>query len=82
VLGACVALEQPYWAGMHPILSQTVKSVRLIWPDERPAFLSSGMARRTSTVPSIRHEPGFVPAPVAAGGRQVQHLMVIDGGKS
>ena len=82
VLGACVALEQPYWAGMHPILSQTVKSVRLIWPDERPAFLSSSMVRRTSTVPSIRHEAGFVPASVAGSGRQVQHLMVIDGGKS
>ncbi len=82
VLGACVALEQPYWAGMHPILSQTVKSVRLIWPDERPAFLSSSMVRRTSTVPNIRHEAGFVPASVAGNGRQVQHLMVIDGGKS
>ncbi|WP_029058754.1 PAS domain-containing protein [Stappia stellulata] len=82
VLGACVALEQPYWAGMHPILSQTVKSVRLIWPDERPAFLSTNTARATSTVPNIGQTPGFVPASIANGGRQVQHLMVIDGGKS
>ncbi|MCA1300052.1 PAS domain-containing protein [Stappia indica] len=85
VLGSCVALEQPYWAGMHPILSQTIKSVRLLWPDERPAFLST--AAPQSRLP----RSGIVPAVTAAeaasamlptfGARQVQHLTVIDGGK-
>lgn len=86
VLGSCVALEQPYWAGMHPILSQTVKSVRLIWPDERPAFLSMRGNVATSPVPQLgRHSSAIqaiTPLPVAANARQVQHLTVIEGGKS
>lgn len=79
VLGSCVALQQPYWAGLHPILSQSIKSVRLLWPDEKPAFLSSGI---TSSVPAVADHQF---PPLAAGafteGRQVGHLRVLDGGK-
>ncbi|WP_417769499.1 PAS domain-containing protein [Stappia sp.] len=86
VLGSCVALEQPYWAGMHPILSQTVKSVRLIWPDERPAFLDTRSNVATSPVPQLGRHSSAIPAvtalPLAANARQVQHLTVIEGGKS
>lgn len=86
VLGACVALEQPYWAGMHPILSQTIKSVRLIWPDERPAFLRPQARTATSPVPRFGREPAAVhspaPLPLLAEARRVQHLMVIEGGKN
>ncbi|MHC5653000.1 PAS domain-containing protein [Stappia sp.] len=87
VLGSCVALEQPYWAGMHPILSQTIKSVRLLWPDERPSFLgmrTAQVATAASSVPQIRRAPlpaSASPFPVA-GARQVQHLTVIEGGKN
>lgn len=87
VLGACVALEQPYWAGMHPILSQTIKSVRLIWPDERPAFLRPQPRGSVSTVPRFGRQPSLLqaappPMQVLADARRVQHLMVIEGGKS
>ncbi len=86
VLGSCVALEQPYWAGMHPILSQTVKSVRLIWPDERPAFLGTHGNAATSPVPQLGRKPSVVqaiaPVPQAANARRVQHLTVIEGGRS
>lgn len=86
VLGACVALEQPYWAGMHPILSQTIKSVRLIWPDERPTFLRPQARTATSLVPQFGREPAAIrssaPLPLLAEARRVQHLMVIEGGKN
>ncbi|WP_186396276.1 PAS domain-containing protein [Stappia sp. TSB10GB4] len=86
VLGACVALEQPYWAGMHPILSQTIKSVRLIWPDERPTFLRPQARTATSPVPQFGREPAVIrssaPLPLLAEARRVQHLMVIEGGKN
>ncbi|WP_186386411.1 MULTISPECIES: PAS domain-containing protein [unclassified Stappia] len=86
VLGACVALEQPYWAGMHPILSQTIKSVRLIWPDERPTFLRPQARTATSPVPQFGREPAAIrssaPLPLLAEARRVQHLMVIEGGKN
>ncbi|NRG18121.1 PAS domain-containing protein [Rhizobiales bacterium] len=77
VLGSCVALQQPYWAGLHPILSQSIKSVRLLWPNEKPAFLSSGL---TSSVPAAG-EHQYAAAGVVPGGRQVGHLTVLDGGK-
>lgn len=79
VLGSCVALQQPYWAGLHPILSQSIKSVRLLWPDDKPAFLSSGL---TSSVPAVgEHQYAAATAGAVAGGRQVGHLTVLDGGK-
>ncbi|MXN63828.1 PAS domain-containing protein [Stappia sp. GBMRC 2046] len=79
VLGSCVALQQPYWAGLHPILSQSIKSVRLLWPDEKPAFLSSGL---TSSVPAVGdHQYPPLATSTVAGGRQVGHLTVLDGGK-
>lgn len=87
VLGSCVALEQPYWSGMHPILSQGIKSVRLLWPDERPSFLDLRGTAAASPVPQIRRSmasvsPAAHAAHAVAGARKVQHLMVIEGGKS
>lgn len=42
IIGSLVPMQDPYWIGIHPILSQTVTSLRLIWPDERPSFLRRG----------------------------------------
>ncbi len=75
ILGSCAPLESPYWAGMHPILSQSVKSVRLLWPDERPVFLQGGSRNRGLPFDEVGL-PGVIGA-----GRQVGHLTVFEGGK-
>ena len=42
IIGSLAPMEDPYWIGIHPILSQSITSLRLIWPDERPHFLLRG----------------------------------------
>ena len=39
VLGSVAALERPYWLGSDPVVSQSIASLRLIWPDEAPTFM-------------------------------------------
>ncbi|MBB5754414.1 PAS domain-containing protein [Prosthecomicrobium pneumaticum] len=70
ILGLLVALESPYWAGLRPLTRLGVTSVRLLWPDERPAFLAAPPAARPQTQPS----------PAAAELRRAR-LIVLEGGK-
>jgi hypothetical protein len=72
VLGSLAPTERAYWIGSEPMTSQSVTSLRLIWPDERPHFM-----RRASDRP----QP---PAPIAIpidNRRRRGHLFVLDGGK-
>jgi hypothetical protein len=39
ILGCFAPMDQPYWLGLHPVVRQPLQSLRLIWPDEKPAFL-------------------------------------------
>ena len=39
LLGVTVPVDQPYWLGVHPIMRHRVTAMRLIWPDEQPAFM-------------------------------------------
>lgn len=39
LLGVAVPSDQPYWLGVHPVMRHRVTSMRLIWPDEQPAFM-------------------------------------------
>ncbi|MTH99414.1 PAS domain-containing protein [Roseibium sp. RKSG952] len=84
VLGCCSPMTRPYWMGLHPLLKQSITSLRLIWPDERPHHLRSDtvvspvVPRKKSedvATPSSSHMP---PCPV----RQVGHLTVYAGGKA
>ncbi len=77
VLGSCAALDRPYWLGSEPIVSQSIASLRLIWPDEAPTFMRrhSDRARGAAAAPVPP-----VPLPVA-GSRRHGHLFVLDGGK-
>lgn len=71
VLGLMVPIERPYWLGLHPIIRQSVTSLRLIWPDERPA-----LAR--AVAPAV--QASISPAALG-GGRRHGHLVVLDGGR-
>src|SRR5579871_1860709 len=47
ILGSLAPHERPHWIGSEPVTSQSVTSLRLIWPDERPHF----MRRASDRVP-------------------------------
>ncbi|MEM9899344.1 MAG: PAS domain-containing protein [Pseudomonadota bacterium] len=42
ILGISTPVDQPYWLGVHPIMEHQITSMRLIWPDETPAFMRTG----------------------------------------
>lgn len=39
ILGIAVPRDSEYWLGLHPVEEHEITSMRLIWPDEQPAFL-------------------------------------------
>lgn len=96
ILGSLAPMTDPYWIGIHPILSQAITSLRLIWPDERPAFLRRGDdpeleprddAASPMVIGDLLARPG-VPVPprpldplAGRPSRRVGHLVVLDGGK-
>jgi hypothetical protein len=77
VLGSLAVMERPYWLGSEPVVRQRIASLRLIWPDDAPAFMRRRADRAGATVmadvPPIR-------LPLA-GSRRHGHLFVLDGGK-
>lgn len=83
ILGTICAIGEQYWLGAHPLVENTLKTVRSIDPDsERPFQMNT-----TLSVPAIRgcnaaashehHEPIGKPS----GYRKVGHLYVYDGGR-
>jgi hypothetical protein len=96
ILGSLAPMDDPYWIGIQPIMSQSITSLRLIWPDERPSFLRRGDELDVEAVPvapaagpsHAAPRPG-VPSrspsrqPWADGSnRRVGHLVVLEGGKA
>lgn len=95
ILGSLAPMSDPYWIGIHPIMSQSVTSLRLIWPDERPSFLRRGDELDVEAIPVVDTpsapppaRPGVPARPVPLHpwtghpSRRVGHLVVLDGGKS
>ncbi|MBB4301698.1 hypothetical protein GGD81_000715 [Rhodobium orientis] len=74
VLGTCTPVEQPYWLGIQPIMTQEIVSVRLIWPDEKPYFLRAADAIDDNDIvinPAVRGMLGrFGHLTLYQGGRQ------------
>jgi len=98
IIGSLAPMDDPYWIGIHPILKQSITSLRLIWPDERPTFLRRGDQLDVEAIPVVdpvvapRGEapprPGVPVRPVPLHpwtghpNRRVGHLVVLDGGKT
>lgn len=87
ILGASTPMERPYWLGLHPIMKQSIVSLRLIWPDETPYFLTQPNTPRkgvTPIMPRFTAENMAMPPNVMPEGaeRRVGHLTVYEGGKS
>lgn len=76
ILGSLVAMSDPYWIGIHPITSQSIASLRLIWPDERPFRLARPAVAAVPDLPQGGQDV------VRNFRRRVAHLVVYEGGKS
>ena len=86
ILGLMAPLEQPYWLDLQPVVRQSITSLRLIWPDERPTLLHPSIpAPRIDSPPRAMARDHDMPPPMPigaiAGGRRHQHLVIFDGGK-
>jgi hypothetical protein len=96
ILGSLAPMSDPYWIGIHPIVSQSIASLRLIWPDERPTFLRRGDDLDIEAIPVVDPTPRSEAAPrpgvpvrpiplhpwTGHPNRRVGHLVVLDGGKN
>lgn len=89
VMGGLTALDSPYWLGIHPIASQRITGLRLIWPDDRDSRDASRYsgAALDEMAATVRHAQGGAHAPLQAtvaglSARRYAHLAVIDGGKN
>jgi hypothetical protein len=78
ILGSIATLERPYWLGIEPVVSQTITSLRLIWPDEVPSFLR----RRTDRPAALGTGSATLSTLPIANSRRHGHLYVVDGGKA
>lgn len=86
LLGAASPADMPYWIGIWPIQELSISSMRLIWPEERPAFM-----RNQEQAPKQQHKFGLTPTttilPPVIGQhpinpeRRIGHLTVIEGGR-
>lgn len=82
IIGSLVPMDDPYWIGIHPLTSQTITSLRLIWPDERPSFLRRGDACEPIEAPIVDPRPAPLGVVPGLSARRVGHLVVLDGGKT
>jgi hypothetical protein len=84
ILGSFITMEQPYWIGVHPLMTQSVTSLRMIWPSERPALRQvDEIDDETASVPVLSRPS--LHSRVLAGqteARRVGHLVVLEGGKA
>lgn len=89
ILGSLTPLSRN-WIGYYPVRHQKITSMRLIWPDETPHFLSSGSPTHARPAPATRQQAVYRPAVAAIeekplftyqAARRVKHLSVIEGGR-
>lgn len=71
IIGSISYKEAPPWLGHEAIVRQSIKSLRLLWPDHAPRFVVAGQASTPVLDPPFGSK---MPA------RRVHHLQVIEGG--
>ncbi|MBH0238976.1 PAS domain-containing protein [Methylobrevis albus] len=82
IIGCFAPHEQPYWLGLHPIVRQPIMSLRLIWPDEAPAFLRKAEPADAEPLTAERPRAAVGDRRLRqVGGRTVAHLTVYEGGR-
>lgn len=82
ILGSIVAMDDPYWLGMHPVMRQSINGLRLIWPEDNRPFLRRGGVVEPVSFSDLPPMPLPHPSVPSFGReRRVQHLTVYEGGK-
>ncbi len=71
MIGICTPYKGVYWLGHEPIVSQTIKSLRLIWPDDLPKFDLTEIAHSAKAAR---------PGPLPSAQQRRSQLVVIEGG--
>jgi hypothetical protein len=66
ILGSLTPGETPYWIGICPLTSLSIRSIRILWPSSREPL----------------QEAPPVALGLPEGVRRVGHLTIVDGGKS
>ncbi|MFK7792760.1 MAG: PAS domain-containing protein [Devosiaceae bacterium] len=97
ILGISVPHDTDYWIGLHPIMHHDITSMRLIWPDEQPAFLRNAVNADTMLEDDLLSGSGSFPTLVEPGNdvfvrdttmadtratARRQAFRIIDGGRS
>lgn len=83
ILGAASPVDMPYWIGIWPLTKMSITSMRLIWPDERPAFMRHpAPASVPNTAPTMSVLPDSLQQVAVSAERRIGHLTVIDGGRN
>ncbi len=78
LLGITTAQQRPHWLGSHAIISQAITSLRIIdISKEIDPFNVRFSMFKTSSPTNHLHTLSSLP-----NGRQVKHLVVMDGGKA
>ena len=91
ILGAASPADMPYWIGIWPLRELSVTSVRLIWPDERPAFMREAEVHhevdtvkrpfKLSLAPTTKTKQPALNTVALDTERRIRHLTVIEGGR-
>lgn len=79
IIGCIAPLKMPYWAGMQPVETLSLASLRMIMPHQHATEIARPLAlRREADMDEL--SPGTSPEVSIEGARRVRHLMVLDGG--
>lgn len=98
VLGITTPCENPEWLGTTPIISQSIRSVRIMrpWEDATPKFQPLDIKPMDNRIPTRRRDvnapsifthqeqtiTGDTGSVENAAVRQVKHLRIFDGGRA
>jgi len=75
-LGIVSSPTRPFWFGADPIVDARIDSIRVVDPEREPLFLAN---RPEIALPDVM--PAFERRRVAAHGRRIRHLVVLEGGR-
>lgn len=82
-IGAISSLKPEFWLGADPIIEAHLTSIRVIDPDREPMMLKNRPDIRVPSLQPAAKDVGQIAnTENPRGGRRIQHLVVLPGGKS
>ncbi|MEM8813027.1 MAG: PAS domain-containing protein [Pseudomonadota bacterium] len=82
ILGSTAAADTPYWLGIHPVIEQSIVSLRMIWPNEAASEQADAEAPVAFKPAASDPAPALTLDPRTGQiARRRGHLLVYDGGR-